>query len=140
MNKFKVLVVDDEEDFLAILVKRLSKRGVTVFEAKSGDEALSLIGREPIDVVVLDVRMPGLDGIETLKAIKQIDPSIEVIMLTGHANVEVAVKGMELGAFDYLMKPMNIDDLLFKLQDANESRKLKQQGHRRNDNRDASET
>ncbi len=140
MNKFKVLVVDDEEDFLAILVKRLSKRGVTVFEAKSGSEALSLIGREPIDVVVLDVRMPGLDGIETLKAIKQIDPWIEVIMLTGHANVEVAVKGMELGAFDYLMKPMNIDDLLFKLQDANEARKLKQQGHRRNDNRDSSGT
>lgn len=126
MNRFNVLVVDDEADFLAILTKRLVKRGVSVFEARNGTDALSLIGAQHIDVVVLDVRMPGLDGIETLRAIKRFDDAIEVIMLTGHANVEAAVQGMELGAFDYLMKPMNIDELMFKLQDAYEARKLHQ--------------
>jgi len=140
MNSFNVLVVDDEEDFLSILVKRLGKRGVTVFEAHNGRDALSMIEREPIDVVVLDVRMPGIDGIETLRSIKRIDPAIEVIMLTGHANIEVAVKGMELGAFDYLMKPMNIDDLLFKLQDANKARKLKRQKTHGMDGKDPSGT
>jgi DNA-binding NtrC family response regulator len=129
MNSFKVLIVDDEVDFLNVLVKRLAKRGVTVFRAENGYDALALVEQESIDIVVLDVRMPGLNGIETLKAIKKIDPYIEVIMLTGHANVEVAVKGMELGAFDYLMKPMNIDDLLFKLQDADKARKLNQRKH-----------
>ncbi len=124
MNRFNVLVVDDEADFLTILSKRLAKRGVSVFEARNGADALEMIGAELIDVVVLDVRMPGLDGIETLKAIKRIDSAIEVVMLTGHANVEAAVQGMELGAFDYLMKPMNIDELMFKLQDANQARIL----------------
>ena len=68
-----------------------------------------------VDVIVLDVKMPDMDGIETLKEIKKLRPSVEVIMLTGHANVEVAIQGMELGAFDYLMKPMDIDELLYKL-------------------------
>ena len=118
MNEFKVLLVDDEEDFVHTLVKRLTKRKLDVCCALSGKEALKSISENPPDVVVLDVKMPDMDGIETLKQIKALTPSTEVIMLTGHANVEVAIRGMELGAFDYLMKPIEIDELLYKLQDA----------------------
>lgn len=118
MTDFRVLLVDDEIEFLETLVKRLKKRKLNVTSAESGRKALEIIQSDPIDVVVLDVRMPDMDGLETLKEIKKLKPSIEVIMLTGHASVEVAIQGMELGAFDYLMKPMDIDELLFKLQDA----------------------
>lgn len=118
MTEFRVLLVDDEPDFLETLVKRLKKRKLEVFAASNGKEALDLLRETPLDVVVLDVRMPDMDGIETLREIKKIRPGVEVIMLTGHANVEVAIQGMELGAFDYLMKPMDIDELLYKLQDA----------------------
>ncbi len=118
MNEFKVLLVDDEEDFVHTLVKRLTKRKLDVRAALSGREALKAVAETSPDVVVLDVKMPDMDGIETLKQIKAIKSSIEVIMLTGHANVEVAIRGMELGAFDYLMKPIEIDELLYKLQDA----------------------
>ena len=126
MEPFKVLLVDDEVDFLEALVKRLRKRGLDVTAIGSGAEALALIEREPVDVVVLDVRMPGMDGLEVLRAIKKINPGIEVIMLTGHANVEVAIEGMELGAFDYLMKPMDIDELLYKLQDAYRKKQIQE--------------
>lgn len=118
MENFNVLLVDDEMEFLETLVKRLKKRGVATFTAQSGEAAIALIQKNHIDVVVLDVKMPGMDGIQALREIKKLDPLIEVIMLTGHANVEVAIEGMELGAFDYLMKPMNIDELNYKLQDA----------------------
>ena len=118
MNAFKVMLVDDEKDFLETLCKRLTKRKLDVTSANSGREAIAKIQEFPVDVVVLDVRMPGMNGIETLKEIKKIKPSVEVIMLTAHADVQVAIEGMELGAFDYLMKPMEIDDLLYKLQDA----------------------
>ena len=118
MNDFDVLLVDDEVEFLETLMKRIRKRGVRVSGVKSGDEALAFLTNTPVDVVVLDVKMPGMDGIETLRTIKKRHPLVEVIMLTGHANVEVAIQGMELSAFDYLMKPINIDDLLYKLQDA----------------------
>lgn len=118
MTDFRVLLVDDEIDFLETLVKRLRKRKLDVLSASSGRQALEILGKEPVDVVVLDVRMPDMDGIATLKAVKKISPSVEVIMLTGHASLEVAIQGMELGAFDYLMKPMDIDELLYKLQDA----------------------
>lgn len=118
MNEFKVMLVDDEKDFLETLCKRLTKRKLDVTSANSGREAIAKIQEFPVDVVVLDVRMPGMNGIETLKEIKRIKPSVEVIMLTAHADVQVAIEGMELGAFDYLMKPMEIDDLLYKLQDA----------------------
>ena len=118
MNEFKVMLVDDEKDFLETLCKRLVKRKLDVTSATGGREAIAKLEEKPVDVVVLDVRMPGMDGIETLKEIKKIRPSVEVIMLTAHADVQVAIEGMELGAFDYLMKPMEIDDLLYKLQDA----------------------
>lgn len=118
MDSFQVLLVDDEVEFLETLVKRLKKRNLAVTGVRSGEEAIEALTRVPVDVVVLDVKMPGMDGLETLKEIKRRKPLVEVIMLTGHANMEVAIEGMELGAFDYLMKPMDIDELLYKLQDA----------------------
>ena len=126
MDPINVLLVDDEVEFLETLRKRLEKRNVNVSAAYSGEEAIGVLGREPVDVVVLDVKMPGMDGIETLRQIKRDHPMTEVIMLTGHANVEVAIQGMEIGAFDYLMKPMDIDDLLYKLSDAHKKKLLQE--------------
>jgi DNA-binding NtrC family response regulator len=116
------MIVDDEEDFLNTLSKRLEKRNVRVLKAGSGEDALSMVQEETVDVVALDYKMPGMDGMQVLQAIKKIDPTIEVVMLTGHANVEAAVEGIEKGAFDYLMKPVGIDELLFKLEDAYKAR------------------
>jgi len=127
MDAFKVLFVDDEMDFLETLMKRMKRRGVDVEGVGSGEEALKVLEDKQVDVVVLDVKMPGMDGIETLREIKKRYPLIEVIMLTGHANVEVAIEGMELGAFDYLMKPMAIDELSFKLKDAYKKKSLHEQ-------------
>jgi DNA-binding NtrC family response regulator len=118
MDGFKVLLVDDESEFLDTLVKRIKKRNVNAHGVASGEEELAFLNQQPVDVVVLDVRMPGMDGIQALREIKQRYPLIEVIMLTGHASLEVAIEGMELGAFDYMMKPIEIDELLYKLQDA----------------------
>ncbi|RJR21065.1 MAG: response regulator [Desulfobacteraceae bacterium] len=118
MDSFKALFVDDEVEFLDTLVKRMKRRNIQATGVGSAEEALSFIETNPVDVVVLDVKMPGMDGIEALREIKRRHPLTEVIMLTGHANVEVAIQGMELGAFDYLMKPMDIDELIYKLQDA----------------------
>ncbi|MBN1849747.1 MAG: response regulator [Deltaproteobacteria bacterium] len=114
----KVLIADDETDYLDTLVKRMRKRNVDITGVQSGEAALEWLARGVADVVVLDVKMPGMDGIQTLREIKKRYPLVEVIMLTGHANIEVAIEGMELGAFDYLMKPMEIDELLYKIQDA----------------------
>ena len=127
MDTFNVLLVDDEEEFLETLVKRMKKRNVNATGVKSGEEALELLDQHPVDVVVLDVRMPGMDGIEALKEIKRRHPLIEVIMLTGHASVEVAVQGMELGAFDYLMKPIDIDELLYKVEDAHKNKLIQEE-------------
>ena len=127
MDQLRVLLIDDERDFLETLVKRLRKRNLEVSGANSGEEALRVLRETPMDVVVLDVRMPGMDGIQVLREIKTINPLIQVIMLTGHASVEVAVEGMELGAFDYLMKPANLDELLYKIQDAYKAKTIQEQ-------------
>ncbi|VBB46222.1 Response regulator receiver protein [uncultured Desulfatiglans sp.] len=120
-----VLFVDDETDFLETLLKRMKKREVDVAGVKSGEEALDHLEKHPnIDVIVLDVKMPGMDGIETLREIKRRHPLVEVIMLTGHADVGVAIAGMELAAFDYLMKPVDFDQLLYKIQDACKKRRI----------------
>ena len=134
MENINVLLVDDEADFLATMVKRLKKRGLNPIQSNSGEEAVAVLNNVEIDVVVLDVKMPGMDGIETLREIKIINPLIEVIMLTGHASVEVAIQGMELGAFDYLMKPAEIDELLYKLEDAHKKKKLQEQKIQRMEN------
>lgn len=127
MDEFSVLLVDDEREFLEIFLKRLLKRRVKVTGVNSGEEALKILKETPPDVVVLDVRMQDMDGIQTLREIKKIRPLVEVIMLTGHANLEVAVEGMEAGAFDYLMKPTDVDELLYKLEDAFKRKKIQEQ-------------
>lgn len=126
MGDLGVLLVDDEVEFLETLEKRLRRRNMDVRVATSGEEALDLLSQSPPDVVVLDVKMPGMDGIETLREIKRRAPLIEVVMLTGHANLEVAIQGMEMGAFDYLMKPVDIDELVYKLQDAHRRKALQE--------------
>jgi len=123
----RVLLVDDEVDYLATLVKRLSRRGIDASAVSSGAAALDRLREESADVVVLDVKMPGMDGIATLQEIKRHHPLVEVIMLTGHVDVDVAIHGMEIGAFDYLMKPTDIDELLFKIQDAHRKRSIQQE-------------
>ncbi|GAB6038120.1 response regulator [Fundidesulfovibrio butyratiphilus] len=123
-EKCSVLLVDDEAEFIETLAKRLKRRGLEVSLANSGQQALDSLAANPVDVVVLDVKMPGMDGIEALTRIKALVPGVEVVMLTAHANVEVALKGMELGAFDYLMKPVELDDLLYKIQDAKKKKSL----------------
>jgi DNA-binding NtrC family response regulator len=126
LDECNVLLVDDEVDFLETLTKRLKRRKVNTFEANNSQKAFQVLKQESIDVVVLDVRMPGMDGMQALREIKKTYPLVEVIMLTGHANVEVAIEGMELGAFDYLMKPMDTDELLYKIQDAYKKKLLQE--------------
>jgi DNA-binding NtrC family response regulator len=127
VSDFRVLFVDDEADFLETVLKRMQKRGVAAFGARSGEQALSWLQQQTADIVVLDVRMQGIDGIQTLRAVKSAHPLIEVIMLTGHASLEIAREGMQLGAFDYLMKPVDLDELLYKLEDAHKKKTLQQQ-------------
>ncbi|MCE5333919.1 MAG: response regulator [Desulfobacteraceae bacterium] len=124
MEGIKVLIVDDEVEFLETLVKRLKKRKLVVSGLNGGEAALEYLAENPSDIVVLDVKMPGMSGLDTLREIKKKYPSLEVIMLTGHANMEVAIEGMDLGAFDYLMKPIDIDELLYKIQDAYKRKSL----------------
>ena len=114
----KVLLVDDEDRFRSALSRQLTVRGFRVFEADCGEKALDITEKESPDVVILDQEMPGLSGTETFAEIKKINPLIEVIMLTGHATVEIALYIMKKGAFDYIMKPLNIDELLYKIEDA----------------------
>jgi len=117
-SEARVLLVDDEEEFLSIMAERLETRGFAVFKATNGDEALNLVQAEEIDVVVLDVLMPGKSGIDTLRELKPLKPLVEVIMLTGHATVETAIEGMKLGAYDYLIKPAEINELVEKIKKA----------------------
>ncbi|MCD6297312.1 MAG: response regulator [Deltaproteobacteria bacterium] len=114
----KVLIVDDEKDFVEMLSLRLNEVGEKVTFAHSGQEGLETLEKASIDVVILDIKMPGMDGIETLREIKKQYPLVEVILLTGHGSTETAVEGMKLGAFDYLMKPADFDDLSAKLEGA----------------------
>lgn len=124
MELLKALFVDDETEYLQTAIKRMKKRGIDVTGVSSGPEALATLAAQVMDVVVMDVRMPGMDGIQALREIKQRYPMVEVIMLTGHASMEAAIIGMELGAFDYLMKPIDIDELIYKIQDAYQKRQL----------------
>ena len=114
MEMASILLVDDETAFLDAMKRRLSKRGFKVETAESGMSALELLEdkHNSIEVVVLDVKMPGIDGIDSLREIKRKFPMVEVVMLTGHATVGSAIEGMKLGAFDYLMKPCNMDRLM----------------------------
>jgi DNA-binding NtrC family response regulator len=114
-----VMLVDDEQPFVETMLKRLGKRNLKVIPAYSGQEALETLKQnQNVDVVILDVKMPGIDGIETLGEIKKQYPLIEVVMLTAHATVESAIEGMKQGAYDYLMKPCDIDQLMGKVEAA----------------------
>jgi DNA-binding NtrC family response regulator len=114
-----VMLVDDEVAFVEAMARRLDKRKFEVISAFSGSECLQRIKENKnIDVIVLDIKMPGMDGIETLRNIKHISPLIEVLMLTGHATVETAIEGMKLGAYDFLLKPCDIEELVSKIKDA----------------------
>lgn len=123
MNKMKLMLVDDEERFLQTTNKLLAKKGYEVVTAISGVEALDKLEVSHIDVVILDVKMPGMDGVETLKQIKSRFPLVEVVMLTGHGTINSAVEGMKTGAFDYLTKPCDLDELLAKALEAHENKK-----------------
>ena len=118
MEKMKLMLVDDEERFLTTTQKLLAKKGYEALTATSGAAALETLEQKNVHVVILDVKMPGMDGIATLQEIKRQFPLVEVIMLTGHATVESAVDGLKSGATDYLMKPTDIDELLQKAEEA----------------------
>jgi two-component system, OmpR family, response regulator CpxR len=119
----KVLLVDDEEQFVDVLAQRLQTRGFQVSTAFNGDDAIAFVEGQDVDVVILDVQMPGRNGIETLQEIRRMRPITEVIMLTGHGTVETAIQGMRLGAYDYLMKPTDTGELVEKITKAREKKK-----------------
>jgi DNA-binding NtrC family response regulator len=127
---FKVLLVDDEEIFREATARQLSVRGFIVQTADSGESAIEQVRNDPPEVVVLDQQMPGMHGSDTFIEIKKIDPLIEVIMLTGNTSVDNAIELMQMGTFDYLMKPINIDDLLYKIEDAYTRKKLNEKQQR----------
>jgi DNA-binding NtrC family response regulator len=122
MSAPRILLVDDEERFRTNLAKMLTAQGFTVAAAAGGREALELLQGEPYDVALVDIRMPGMDGLETLAQMKKLDPRLEVIMLTGHASVDAAMEINRLGGFDYLLKPCPLDDLLLKIDAAYEKK------------------
>ena len=127
MKEFRVLVVDDEDDFRETFIKRLQKREHDVTGAESGEKALEILDNQLFDVVILDVKMPGMGGIKTLQEMKRKRPLMEVIMLTGHSTVETAIDGMKIGAFDYIMKPADFDELLEKMSLACEKKRTHEQ-------------
>ena len=112
MPKMKLLLVDDEERFLITVAKLISRRGYEPLTALGGQEALEILSRETVDVVILDMKMPGMDGLATLGEIKRRFPLVQVIMLTGHGTIDSAMEGMETGAYDYITKPCDLDKLL----------------------------
>ena len=128
MDFFRVMVVDDEKDFLETLVNRLKKRDIEAVGCLSGEEALEVMKKRLFDVIILDIKMPGgMDGIEVLREMKRVQPLAEVILLTGHASVETSIEGMKLGAFDYLLKPVKLEELLVKVGQAFEKKDAHEQ-------------
>ena len=116
----RILLIDDEKQFVGILAERLKFRGFNVRMALSGEEGLEALMEEAADVVILDIRMPGKNGIQILKEIKKMSPQTEVILLTGHASVETAIDGVKHGAFSYLVKPTDLTELLDTINQAAE--------------------
>ena len=127
MTRIRILVVDDEPDFLKLIERRLTKRNVDVDTVGTGEEALVFLKNTPVDVVVLDVRMPGMNGIETLKEIRKRFREVEVILLTGHGSMQSGVEGISQGAYDYILKPFSIDNLLERIRAAHEHARLRRQ-------------
>ena len=128
MTIAKILLVDDEKPFVETLMKRLKKRDVEILAAYNGQEALErLAGDDSFEVIILDIKITVMDGMTALKEIKSRYPLVEVIMLTGHATVETGIEGMKKGAFDYLMKPCDMDQLIAKVQEAAERKRKHEQ-------------
>jgi DNA-binding NtrC family response regulator len=119
----RLLLIDDEKDFVNILAKRFKHRNIDVGKAFSGTEAIQALRDHAFDVAVLDLKMEDMDGIEVLKILKIMDPRLAVIMLTGHGSAEAAEQGLKLGAFDYLSKPCELEDLVQKIMQAFAQRK-----------------
>lgn len=123
-----VMLVDDEVSFVETLAKRLGKRNIEVITAFSGEECLKTVEtNQNLDVIVLDVKMPGMDGLEALRKVKEDYPLIEVIMLTGYATIESGIKGMKQGAYDFLMKPCDIEELVSKINDAAQKKRVQEE-------------
>jgi DNA-binding NtrC family response regulator len=122
-DPIRLLLVDDEKDFVNILSKRIKRRNIDVTKAFSGAEAIQALRAQEFDVAVLDLKMEEMDGIEALKVLKIMDPRLAVIMLTGHGSAEAAEQGIRLGAFDYLTKPCELEELLEKIMEAYAHRK-----------------
>lgn len=120
----KVLLVDDEQDFLETLSNRLEMRGLKVSAVTSGEQAVSEARQQDYDAIVVDLAMPGIDGLETLKRIKADNPNAEIIMLTGHASVQSGVEAMKLGAGDFLQKPVELTELMSKIGEAKNKKML----------------
>jgi DNA-binding response OmpR family regulator len=118
MNEYRVLIVDDEEDLVTTIAERLQIRGIQALTATDGETALKLIEKNPPQVVVLDVMMPGIGGIEILQRMNAQKLHIPVILLTGYGSTEQGIEGMKYGAFDYLMKPCDLDVLISKIKEA----------------------
>lgn len=125
LSRIRLLIVDDERDFLDGLARTLGRRGMQVMTAENGREALALIASNTFDVALLDVRMPGMDGIDLLEQIRRIAPEIRVLLLTGHPTLNQAIKGVRAGAYDFLLKPQDIDTLAHKIVCAFEDRSHK---------------
>jgi len=120
--KAKVLLVDDEEAFLTTLAERLEMRGMQVTTVTKGEDAVVTVDNQAFDLVVLDLSMPGIDGLETLKRIKAKQPDAEIIMLTGEGSIRTGIEAMKLGAEDFLQKPVNLTELLVKISEAKDKR------------------
>lgn len=114
----RLLLVDDEEGYVQVLAKRLGRRSIQVTAALSGSEGIQQLRRQDFDVAVLDLKMEDMDGIEVLRVFKRMDPEMPVIMLTGHGSEKSAREGLELGAFDYLTKPCDLEELVAKIREA----------------------
>lgn len=122
--KARVLLVDDEVDFLETLAERLEARGLQVSTATNGEDAVANVDKEGYDLIVLDLSMPGIDGLETLKRIKTRQPDAEIIILTGQGSIRTSIEAMKLGAEDFLQKPVNISELMDKISEAKDKRML----------------
>jgi len=126
--KIHLMLVDDEPDFKEIILKRLSRMGVQLSLADCCSAALENLESQPIDVIIMDVSMPGLDGIQCLKKVKERWPLVEVIILTGHASVKSGIEGMQSGAFDYCLKPIDVLELLEKVELAAQKALINKEG------------
>jgi len=117
-SRIKLLLVDDEEGFVNVIANRMGKRGIDAAKALNGTEAIQKLRKEDFDVAVLDLKMEDMDGIEVLKVFKKMVPQMPVIMLTGHGSERAAMEGLQHGAFDYLTKPCDLEDLIAKIREA----------------------